>query len=193
MLSKKISNTVLKLFGTVVSEDAQDSKDFLSKMIHSCTSRIMIVTGELNKNFYDYKLGVDIAKRIIDKNVDTQIVFAKADRDINEKQDAISVLLEENKGFVKALLELDSSHKSRVRFYFSSKRPSNHFAVIDNSTYVESYHKPNKPRTVFVRQEIEPWARRYVIKFSDLIKSEDPKVEKITLSEIEAVVEPKGD
>ncbi len=150
---------------------SENTQPVLSEMIKTGSKEICIVTGELNPGFYDRTIGKAVYNQLHSKSLlKVSVVFSKM---VANETKARFKLREENEGFIDELRCLTDGELKRLHFYFATKRPVNHFAVVDDDVFIESYHKENAPRRVYAKKKTVFLAEKYKKLFGKIIEVTD--------------------
>jgi len=155
------------------------TREEYTNIVNKAQESIHIVCGEFDPVFYNSDGFINAVEKFISyQGKDISIIFNGAAK---SEKEAIKKLKSENKRFINMLKTPDDSLSDIVHFYWASKRPNQHYAIIDDRTsIIEESHEERRPRDLYIIKEDTGIASKWQKMFQKIKKYCSP----ISVSEL---------
>jgi len=152
--------------------DESRSRVFMESLVEGGRKKAFIVTGEFDSSFYTHEIG-DAVANSLRRGMDISILLTE--KVPSDKDASIQKLVKDNYHFFDSIRshvkkeDIGDLVLNNMHFFFSAVRQERHFAVVDQDVFLESYHLPHEPRSVYIRQNTRYLAGRYCSEWKDII------------------------
>jgi hypothetical protein len=140
----------------------EDSKPEFYAFIAKAEQELKMVVGELDPELYEKPELVEACRRVLNAGATIQVIF---NANVGTLSDAVTRLQQKNPSWV----ELKREYGPRLKLWWVSKRPVQHYAIVDDRNLLleEHNHKPYGKRDVIFRYEDPKLARDYQQDFDE--------------------------